>query len=162
MSARIDGQEWRNRLFVVGMAESFGKSGSEHGEQVALFAFLAGERANGRLMETEWMHAIANGGSRGDGTKKGAMIAGGALKAEGVRAGVADTFLPVARHGLHGLYIEMKPKDGGNGGSKLQKEFGAWVQDQGYGWMIANGWRVAALAICEWLGDDDVSALLAE
>lgn len=151
--------EYKDRDYCVAMCDSFCKGGSEHGEQVALFAFMAAERANGRLMETEWMHAIANGGSRGDGTKRGAMIAGGALKAEGVKAGVADCFLPVPAHGLHGLYIEMKTKEGGDGGSKLQKEFGAWVQDRGYGWMIANGWREAAQAVIQWLEDSEAPEL---
>ena len=30
------------------------------------------------------------------------------LKAQGVRPGVPDLCVPVARHGYHGLYIEMK------------------------------------------------------
>jgi hypothetical protein len=34
------------------------------------------------------------------------------LKAEGVRAGVADLCLPAARRGYHGLYIEMKSEEG--------------------------------------------------
>lgn len=41
----------------------------------------------------EWFHAIPNGGSRGD-DDKSRKIRGAQLKAEGVRQGVADTFLP--------------------------------------------------------------------
>jgi hypothetical protein len=154
--------EWKGRDYVVGQIEAmFGRGESEHSQQVALFAFMAAERVNGRLSESEWMFAIPNGGSRG-GDKRSAMIAGAALKAEGVKAGVADCFLPVARYELHGLFIEMKDAKGGDGGSNLQHAFGDWVQAAGYGWMIANGWREAAIAICTWIEgeDSDVSAFL--
>ncbi len=49
------------------------------------------------------MFAIPNGGARNVVTAKN-------LKAEGVRAGVLDIFLPVPRKGKPGLWIEMKIK----------------------------------------------------
>jgi hypothetical protein len=49
--------------------------------------------------------AIPNGGLR---TK----IQGAILKAEGVRPGVPDLMLPVARGGACGLFVEMKYGDG--------------------------------------------------
>lgn len=49
--------------------------------------------------------AIPNGGHR-------SKAAAGKLKAEGVRAGVLDIFLPVPRGAYHGLWIEMKSADG--------------------------------------------------
>lgn len=51
------------------------------------------------------LFAIPNGGARD--SRTGAM-----LKAEGVKAGVPDICLPVARCGFHALYIELKTATG--------------------------------------------------
>ena len=51
------------------------------------------------------MHHIPNGGARFKATA-------GRLKAEGVKEAIPDIFLPAARGGYHGLYIEMKRIDG--------------------------------------------------
>ena len=69
---------------------------------------------SGRWPELKLLYHIPNGGSR---NKKEAVK----LKRMGVKAGVADLFLPVARSGYHGLYIEMKYEDGRL--SKSQREF---------------------------------------
>lgn len=116
------------------------KSGSEHSIQRALFAWCRMAEAYGfaagwddgsyshnpndmdksrAVPELKWYHAIPNGGSRGDDAKSRA-IRGGQLKAEGVKAGVPDTFLPLPMWGTVqdnpnlkfilccGLYVEMK------------------------------------------------------
>lgn len=57
--------------------------------------------------ELTWLHAVPNGGARGD-DARGRKIRGAQLKAEGVKQGVADLFLPVSRVGWHGLYVELK------------------------------------------------------
>jgi len=51
-------------------------------------------------------------------------------KAMGVRSGVSDLFLPIARQGHHGLYIEMKSKKGTV--SKSQEQFIKEVLSEGY------------------------------
>ena len=51
--------------------------------------------------ELEWLHAIPNGGKRD-------KIEAAHLKAQGVKSGVPDLFLPVPKGDYHGLYIEMK------------------------------------------------------
>ncbi len=56
------------------------------------------------------MHAIPNGGARGNDSQTN-KIRGAMLKAEGVKKGVPDIFLPVPLNGYHGLYIEMKVAD---------------------------------------------------
>lgn len=100
--------------------------------------------------ELRWLHHIPNGGSRGDDAKSRA-IRGGQMKAQGVRQGVADLSLPVRRGAWSGLYIEMKKPDekpkreGSKGGvSDEQNEFGEFVKQQGFGWIVCYSWREAA------------------
>lgn len=75
------------------------------------------------------LFAIPNGGARD-------AVTGRMLKEEGVLAGVADLFLSVPRHGLHGLYIEMKTQKGVV--SDKQKEFAANVTRMGYSWQLCR------------------------
>ena len=134
--------------------EDLAKSGSEAAEQTALFCWAA---LNANLWpELRWFHAVANGGSRGD-SKRSAMIRGGQLKAQGVKAGVSDTFLPVKRGQWSGLYIEMKkqserPKREGKGGvSDEQAAFGLFVQSQGFGFVVCYGWKEASEVLTKYL-----------
>jgi hypothetical protein len=149
---------------------------TEHAHQVTLFAYAAvamnygwewaDEWAKGGevdgvvgrgVSELRWLHAIPNGGGRGD-NKRSATIRGQQLKAEGVKAGVADIFLPVAKGSWHGLYIEMKrpklkPVRGGKGGlSNEQIEFRDWVRGQGYGWVVCYGWEEVVRVLRMYLG----------
>lgn len=55
--------------------------------------------------ELELLHHIPNGGAR-------SARAGYFLKCMGVRPGIPDYHLPVARGGYHSLYIEMKTDQG--------------------------------------------------
>lgn len=82
----------------------------------------------------EWFHyqfpqyrkhlfAIPNGGARH-------KAVAGKLRAEGVVAGVADLFLMVARHGFHGLFIEMKAEGGRL--TECQIAFKGRAEAQGY------------------------------
>lgn len=151
---------------------SLSKSGTEHGEQAALFCWLqiaalhgwekacdertyvergfASEGPTVAIPELTWVFAVPNGGSRGS-DKKSAMMVGAMMKAEGVKRGVSDLFVPIPRHGLSGLFIEMKRADGGTE-SKEQKAFGAAMQGFGFGYMVCHGWIEAANAIMAWMG----------
>lgn len=129
--------------------EQLAKSGSEHGHQTALFCWCAANKD--KYPELEWFHAIPNGGLR-------SKAQAGKLKAEGVKSGVCDCFLPVARRGYHGLYIEMKkpserPKrEGSKGGvSDSQKEFMDFVGKQGYVWGVCYTWQEATEALTWYL-----------
>lgn len=88
------------------------KSDSEHAQQVGVMMWATEVRAKYPLLEL--LFAIPNGGMRD-------KITASRLKAEGVKSGVPDLFLPVARYPYHGLFIEMK-KTGGTL-SKVQKDF---------------------------------------
>jgi hypothetical protein len=145
------------------------KSGTEHGHQRALFAAINIAAVHGwdqlehyciegtipqnmlflnpdaRL---NWLYAIHNQGH-------GDAIRGGRAKAEGVKAGVSDVCLPVCTKrngwtdGYSGLYIEMKKPKGRE--SEVQKEFGEFVQSQGYKYIVCYTWIEAVAAIKEYL-----------
>ena len=77
------------------------------------------------------IYAIPNGGSRNS-------IEARNLKLTGVKAGVPDLFLPVARKGKHGLYIEMKRREGGRL-SNNQKWWLEKLSKQGYETAVCKG-----------------------
>lgn len=114
---------------------------SEHDEQVALFDVL---RANEtKHPELRWIFAIPNGGSRHP-----AVAA--KLKAEGVKRGISDICVPIARHGFHGLYIEMKVKP--NRLTPEQAEFHDFVHAEGYATYTAFSAVAAQTCIEVYLG----------
>lgn len=92
------------------------------------------------------MFHIPNGGSRN-------LIEARNLKKQGVKAGVPDIFLPVARGGFHGLFIEMKRSDGGRV-SDAQKDYIQKLRMQGYQAAVANGYDSAVSIIKAYLGGD--------
>lgn len=120
--------------------ESLASSGSEHAEQVALFAWAALNAQ--KYPELRLMFAIPNGGKRD-------KITAAMLKAEGVKAGTSDIFLPVARGMWHGLFIELKV--GKNKPSLEQELFIHNMQQAGYGALCVIGWQAAAIALQNYL-----------
>ncbi len=129
---------------------------SEHSHQVALFIWAAMPETAQRWPElsSPLFHAIPNGGSRGD-TKESANIAGGKMKAEGVKSGVCDTFLAVPRGSWHGLYIEMKKpaekKKKGGGISAAQGTFIELAKGQGFAVVVCYSWIEARDVLIEWM-----------
>ena len=109
---------------------------TEDEEQIWLFSWA--ELNLGRFPELRLMHHIPNGGKR---SKSEAAR----FKAMGVKPGVSDIFLPVARGIYHGLYIELKAKDGRL--SKDQAEFLHDVKEMGYFGCVAYGGEEAARII---------------
>ncbi len=88
------------------------------------------------------LHAIPNGDWRGWGTGK-------KLKAQGVIPGIPDLFLPVARSGFHGLYIELKKA---NGTIKSdQWETMLTLHKEGYCVRLSNNLRVTMDIISDYL-----------
>ena len=115
---------------------------SEEYEQICLFKWAALE--SGAHPELALLHAIPNGGKR-------IPREAARMKAGGVKAGVPDMFLPVAREGCHGLYIELKRRDGG----RVSTEQTAWMEAlarQGYKTALCHGWDAAREEIQRYLG----------
>lgn len=71
---------------------------TEAQEQMTLFSWAAMQ--SGKYPELNLLYHVPNGGSRH-------KAEAGRLRAEGVKAGVPDLCLPVARGQYHGLYIEL-------------------------------------------------------
>ena len=119
---------------------------SEGTEQATLFSWA-------KMQEHKWpelrlLFHIPNGGSRG-------KVEAAHFKAEGVKAGVPDLFLPVARGPYHGLFIEMKRQKGG----KVSDAQKAWISaliDQGYLAVVCYGWKDAAELIEDYLDERGV------
>lgn len=93
--------------------------------------------------ELDLLYHIPNGGSRN-------KSEAGRFKAEGVKAGVPDLCLPVARGGYHGMYIELKRQKGGRT-SPAQERWMKALREQGYFVMLCEGWEDASKAILFYL-----------
>lgn len=112
---------------------------SEHAHQVTLINWF--DAAYPKLSER--LFAIPNGGHRHVATAK-------KMKSEGVRAGVPDCMLPVAKGGYHGIFIELKKTKTGRV-SKEQKAWNEFLNEQGYLAVICYGFDEAKKAIEEYL-----------
>jgi len=91
----------------------------EHQQQVNFFLRLAALAINEPrfAQAVRRTHAIPNGGGR-------SKAEGGRLKAEGVRKGVPDIFCAMPQGSFHGLWIEMKSREG-----RISDEQTAWLDD---------------------------------
>lgn len=114
---------------------------TEAQEQTTLFQWA--RMMEGRWTELRTLHAIPNGGSRNP-------IEAVHLKQQGVKPGIPDVFLPVARGGFHGLYIEMKRRKGGRV-SPEQRAMIEVLRGQGYRCEVCKGWEEAKNTITEYM-----------
>ena len=78
---------------------------TEAQEQKAIFDWSRQPTVRGQYPELKLLHHIPNGGKRD-------AIEAKHLKAQGVKKGVPDLCLPVARGPYHGAYIELKTQTG--------------------------------------------------
>ena len=119
---------------------------SESVEQQNLFRWAAVSAAVRWPKEMRMLYHVPNEGKR-------SRANGARLKAEGLRAGVPDINLDVARGEFHGLRIEMKRRRGG----RVSPEQAAWLEalrEQGYAAVVAYGWEEAADEIEKYLRGD--------
>jgi hypothetical protein len=116
----------------------------EYDEQVALMAMV--RLWEGRVPELALLFHVPNGGARD-------YTVGAKLKAAGVRAGVPDLILPVARQGYHGLAIELKRIKGGY----LEPTQHWWheqLRAQGWQVEVCKGHRAAWRLLQDYLGTE--------
>jgi hypothetical protein len=92
------------------------------------------------------MFAIPNGGKRDP-------VTAVRLRDEGVKPGVPDVCLPVARQGWHGLFIELKY--GRNKTTDKQNEWLDRLMEQGYLAVVVWGWNEAVAVIEAYLEMDE-------
>jgi hypothetical protein len=121
--------------------EQLAKCGSEHANQVALFCWAAMPETRALYPGIELMFAIPNGGERN-------IKVAAQLKAEGVKAGVLDIFLPFPIAEWHGLFIEMKVEP--NKPTIAQCAFATSVFNLGFRVELCYSWEQARDKIVEY------------
>ena len=114
----------------------------QHEEQEQTKIFLWASMQEGLYPELKLMYHIPNGGERN-------KVVAAKLKAAGVKAGVPDICLPVARGQYHGLYIELKIDKGRP--TQQQKEWNDALTKQGYKAVFCWGFESAIEVIKEYL-----------
>lgn len=118
---------------------------SEDEEQIAIFKWARLQES--LYPELKQLHHIPNGGLRSKATAA-------KLKAMGVKPGVPDMCLPVPRNGCHGLYIELKRREGG----VISPAQGKWLEDlynNGYQASVCYGADEAIKVIKEYLRGEE-------
>ena len=119
----------------------------EHQHQVALMKWCKLQESV--YPELALIYAVPNGGQRH-------IAVAAKLKAEGVRAGVPDICLPVARGGYHALYVELKAPKGRC--SPAQIEWQGKLSAAGNHAVTCWGWESARDAIVRYLNLRDCGA----
>lgn len=116
------------------------KAQHEATEQTTLFDWARAARYEFPALDL--LYHIPNGGKRN-------ASEAAHLKRQGVKAGVPDLCLPVARGKYHGLYIELKY--GRNKPSSNQTYWICALRAQGYAAEVCYGWQQAADVIEKYL-----------
>jgi len=104
----------------------------EHQEQVRSVCWIEANYPD------HWVFAIPNGGKR-------SRLTAMKLKAEGVRSGVPDLFIPSLK-----LFIEMKKPEGG----KLSENQAMWLKylsEVGYKSEVANGFEEFKIIVSKYI-----------
>lgn len=115
---------------------------TEEQEQIWVFQWAAMNL--GVYPELEFLYHVPNGGMR-------SKAEAGRFKAAGVKAGVPDLCLPVARQGFHGLYIEMKRAHGGRRSIQQMRWMDALAAN-GYRVELCRGWEETVDVLKDYLG----------
>lgn len=126
----------------------------EHDAQASLFRAIAS--CSKKYPEFELLFAIPNGAKlpytrtkTGKRFSRQAMV----LLEEGLKPGVPDMFLPVARGEWHGLFIEMKRVNRTNKPSPEQKKWLAALTAQGYKCIVAFGAEQAFIELVRYVNE---------
>lgn len=122
-------------------------AGTEHDHQVALFCAVS--QYYEECPALKWLHAVPNGGSRGD-SRESAKIIGGQMKAEGVRKGILDIHWPYPQWGFHGLMIEMKKPGQIRATTREQDEYMEYLRAQGFWCDVCDNWAKAFVLLANY------------
>jgi hypothetical protein len=125
------------------------RNNREHDLQVSIFEWA--EMQKGKFPELALLFAVPNAAKRSP--RQGAY-----MKAEGMKAGVPDIWLPVARGGFHGLVIEVKPEHTPGVTTKTyptaeQKDWIERLNTEGYLARICYGFVEIYSLILDYLGE---------
>jgi len=112
----------------------------EDNEQATLFEWAAFQSS--KYPELSLLFHIPNGGKRNP--REAARF-----KRMGVKPGVPDLFLPVARGGFHGLFVELKSKGGRL--SEYQRQWLSKMSAEGYAACVCFGFDEARRDILNYL-----------
>lgn len=134
-------KEYEDLLYMEGNGEHRSHIQHEAMEQEAFFSWA--KCMEPIISELRLLYHVPNGGKRN-------RAEAARLKRQGVKAGVPDIHLPVARGGFYGLYIELKA-------DKKNKPTGkqsGWIQDlreQGYMAEVCFGWDEARELVLKYI-----------
>lgn len=115
---------------------------TEHNEQCIFFNYIKKKSIENNTYNL--IFAIPNGAKRD-------AITGARLKSEGVKSGVFDIFVSVARNNYHGLYIEMKVNN--NKLTENQIIFKQNVEKEAYKCIVCYSAKEAIEKLEEYLND---------
>ena len=141
---QMSSEEFR-KLFNVSDTPKTKRIDWEHVLQVEFIRRVRSEVVQ-HYPAARWLHSIPN--ETGGGEDRQSVVHRAKLIAEGLLSGVFDTFLPVARGGYHGLYIEFKrpetihpytrKKVAQGTLSANQVAFQQWCNEEGYDAFVAT------------------------
>lgn len=98
--------------------------------------------------ELKWLYHVPNGGKRDSRTAS-------MMKREGVRAGILDLALDVARGGYHGFRCELKRPKSKERPTKEQEEYMGFLEEQGYYVFWTNCFQEFKGRILDYLGSGE-------
>lgn len=122
------------------------KPASENAIQAAYFRWAA--LSEGKYPELALLHSIPNGAYKSPAARY-------LYKVTGLKSGVPDVFLPAARCGYHGLYIEFKSATGRV--SDQQEYFARKLGDAGYLVVICRDAETAVQLTTQYLNGSYVA-----
>ncbi|MDU7338593.1 MAG: VRR-NUC domain-containing protein [Clostridium sp.] len=113
---------------------------TEAQHQTCVFKWAAQPSIRSKWPCLKLLHHVPNGGKRD-------KIEAAHMKQQGVKPGIPDLDLPVARGKYHGLRIEMKDD---TGRTSIEQDW--WLgelREQGYFCEVCHGWE-SAVRVLEW------------
>lgn len=143
--------EYRQKMQSSGRSVKHGSP--EHDAQVQVFQWA--ELMSNKYPELKLLMAIPNGAFYGTGNNRGMWAIAKKMKAEGVRKGVPDIFLPIPvmdvanSYMKAGLWIEMKA--GKNKPKEEQKWWLEQLDEYGYRVEVCYGFQEAVDVISSYL-----------